>query len=32
MRLFGPMFIRRYERGWDRGLSNTKRMMESGEL
>jgi uncharacterized protein YndB with AHSA1/START domain len=32
MRLFGPLFIRNYERGWDRGLQNVKRMMESGEL
>ena len=32
MRLFGPLFIRSYERGWDRGLVNLKRMMESGEL
>jgi hypothetical protein len=32
MRLFGPLFIRSYERGWDRGLVNAKRMMESGEL
>ena len=32
MRLIGPLFIRSYERGWDRGLANVKRMMESGEL
>jgi len=32
MRLIGPLFIRSYERGWDRGLVNVKRMMESGEL
>jgi uncharacterized protein YndB with AHSA1/START domain len=32
MRLVGPLFIRSYERGWDRGLANVKRMMESGEL
>ena len=32
MRLVGPLFIRSYERGWDRGLVNVKRMMESGEL
>ena len=32
MRLFGPLFIRSYERGWDRGPEDVKRMMESGEL
>ena len=32
MRLIGPLFIRRYDRGWERGLANVKRMMESGEL
>ena len=32
MRLIGPLFIRSYERGWDTGLLNVKRMMESGEL
>jgi hypothetical protein len=32
MRLFGPLFVRSYERGWDRGLVDLKRMMESGEL
>ncbi len=32
MRLVGPLFIRRYERGWDEGLQNLKRMMETGEL
>ena len=32
MRLIGPLFIRSYERGWDKGLVNVKRMMESGEL
>ena len=32
MRLLGPLFIGSYERGWERGLSNLKRMMESGEL
>jgi hypothetical protein len=32
MRLIGPMFIRNYERGWDRGIASLKRMMESGEL
>jgi uncharacterized protein YndB with AHSA1/START domain len=32
MRLFGPLFIGPYERGWERGLAELKRMMESGEL
>ena len=32
MRLIGPLFIGRYERGWERGLANLKRMMELGEL
>ena len=32
MRLMGPLFIGTYERGWDSGLANLKRMMESGEL
>ena len=32
MRIIGPMFIGRYERGWDEGLQNLKRMMEGGEL
>ncbi|HEU4671350.1 MAG TPA: SRPBCC family protein [Candidatus Limnocylindrales bacterium] len=32
IRLIGPLFIDRYERGWDRGLANLKRMMEAGEL
>lgn len=32
MRLIGPLFIGSYERGWDRGLANLKRMMEAGEL
>lgn len=32
MRLIGPMFVKNYERGWDRGLANLKRMMEAGEL
>ncbi len=32
MRLIGPLFIGPYERGWDSGLTNLKRMMESGEL
>ena len=32
MRLVGPLFIAIYERGWERGLANLKRMMEAGEL
>jgi uncharacterized protein YndB with AHSA1/START domain len=32
MRLIGPMFVKNYERGWERGLANAKRMMEGGEL
>lgn len=32
MRLVGPLFISRYERGWDQGLQTAKRMMEAGEL
>jgi uncharacterized protein YndB with AHSA1/START domain len=32
LRLAGPLFIPAYERGWDRGLLELKRMMESGEL
>jgi uncharacterized protein YndB with AHSA1/START domain len=32
MKLIGPLFIGPYERGWARGMSNLKRMMESGEL
>jgi len=32
LRLVGPLFIPAYERGWDRGLVELKRMMESGEL
>ena len=32
MRLLGPMFVGTYERGWERGLANLKRMMEAGEL
>lgn len=32
MRLVGPIFIGRYERGWDRGLANLKQMMEVGDL
>jgi uncharacterized protein YndB with AHSA1/START domain len=30
MRLIGPLFIGRYEREWDLGLANLKRMMEAG--
>lgn len=32
MRLIGPMFVKSYARGWERGLANLKRMMEAGEL
>lgn len=32
MKLIAPLFVRSYERGWERGLANLKRMMESGEL
>jgi uncharacterized protein YndB with AHSA1/START domain len=32
MRLIGPLFSGSYERGWERGLLNLKRMMETGEL
>jgi hypothetical protein len=32
MRLIGPLFIGRYERGWDRGLAKLNGMMEAGEL
>jgi len=32
MRVIGPLFIGPYERGWDKGLQNLKRMMEAGEL
>ncbi|HET6745909.1 MAG TPA: SRPBCC family protein [Candidatus Limnocylindria bacterium] len=31
-RLIGPMFVKNYERGWDVGMANLKRMMEAGEL
>jgi hypothetical protein len=30
MRLVGPLFIRSYEHGWDRGLVELQRMMEAG--
>jgi uncharacterized protein YndB with AHSA1/START domain len=32
MRVIGSLFIGPYERGWDKGLQNLKRMMEAGEL
>lgn len=32
MRLIGPLFISRYERGWERGLANLKQLMEADEL
>jgi uncharacterized protein YndB with AHSA1/START domain len=32
MRFIGPLFIPRYERGWEDGLQAAKRMMEAGEL
>ncbi|HEY8177557.1 MAG TPA: SRPBCC family protein [Candidatus Limnocylindria bacterium] len=32
MRVVGPLFIGPYERGWDKGLQNLKRMMEAGAL
>jgi uncharacterized protein YndB with AHSA1/START domain len=32
MRLIGPLFIKSYDRGWERGLRNLQRMMEVGEL
>ncbi len=31
-KLFGPMFIRWYDKNWNQGMVNLKRMMESGEL
>jgi carbon monoxide dehydrogenase subunit G len=31
-KLFGPMFIRWYDKNWNQGMANLKRMMESGEL
>jgi carbon monoxide dehydrogenase subunit G len=31
-RLFGGMFVRWYQKSWDQGLVNLKRMMEAGEL
>ena len=32
MKLVAPIFVRNYERGWERGMANLKRMMEAGEL
>ncbi len=32
MRVIGPIFIGRYERGWERGLGNLKQLMEADEL
>ena len=32
MKLVAPIFVRTYERGWERGLANLNRMMEAGEL
>ena len=32
MKLLAPMFVPNYERGWERGMGNLKRMMEAGEL
>ena len=32
MKLVAPMFVRNYERGWERGMASLKRMMEAGEL
>ena len=32
MRLIGPLFIPAYERGWEKGLTSLKSLMESGEL
>jgi len=31
-KLLGPMFIRWYDKSWNQGMVNLKRMMESGEL
>jgi carbon monoxide dehydrogenase subunit G len=31
-KLFGGIFTRWYQKSWDRGLINMKRMMETGEL
>lgn len=32
LRIVRPLFMRSYERGWEVGLANLKRLMESGEL
>ena len=32
MKLVAPLFVRSYERGWDRGLQELKRLMEAEEL
>jgi uncharacterized protein YndB with AHSA1/START domain len=32
MKIVAPLFVRSYERGWDRGMANLKRMMEADEL
>ncbi|HEX5039648.1 MAG TPA: SRPBCC family protein [Candidatus Limnocylindria bacterium] len=32
MRLIGPIFIPAYDRGWDKGLTTLRSLMESGEL
>lgn len=32
MKVVAPLFVRSYERGWDRGLQELKRLMEAGEL
>jgi carbon monoxide dehydrogenase subunit G len=31
-RLFGRMFVRWYDKNWNQGMVNLKRMMEAGEL
>lgn len=31
-KIFGGMFVRWYQKSWDAGLINLKRMMEAGEL
>jgi hypothetical protein len=31
-KLFGPMFVRWYDKNWSQGMVNLKRMMEAGEL
>jgi carbon monoxide dehydrogenase subunit G len=32
VKLFGPMFIGWYDKNWNQGMINLKRMMESGQL